>query len=530
MDTKFQIFVSSTYEDLKEERREIINLILELGHIPVSMEFFPASNDDQWTLIKRLLDVSDYFIVIVGGMYGSENKESGKSYTQLEYEYALDNEIPVIGFIQDDSVLLANKCEKDPLKIEKLNDFKSIVTSKMCRFWKIPQELKSNAAVSLDRLFQDCPRQGWIRAPENNKLNKPLVRPRKLNQITAESFFKSEEDIKKVFNTAQDSFYGFIQYYYLIEGLYCHSNTIAVSDSTLVPIIRNKVSANHPLIDMLWESAYKAIHMFVQLKDILKERSEFAHINDNATILLSYIYYVLCELFGGVPYIPKLITTPEDAMVSRTSVSTIREDSISNLLKVLKSDHKGNMILTDFAKGMLVKWNLQAKKYIQAKIFAEQIINSEGYSLVEPEKIFNTSGEILAGHNALANERSVRYPNFTKYCQKGQFVPYMRYTEILFMTSEIYFNLAEYGQAITYLNMIKERNHHPHFSGDNHLFVKYLLQEWRDDLGMEGSYFSALKRNGYASKVLAIQGWQEILPIPLKELNLNPRIEQNNGY
>ena len=70
MEKKYQVFVSSTYEDLQEERREVMQALLELDCIPCGMEFFPAANEDQWTLIKNVIDDCDYYLVIVGGRYG----------------------------------------------------------------------------------------------------------------------------------------------------------------------------------------------------------------------------------------------------------------------------------------------------------------------------------------------------------------------------------------------------------------------------------------------------------------------------
>jgi hypothetical protein len=64
-----QVFVSSTYLDLKEERQEVIQTLLEADCIPAGMELFPASDDDKWTLIKRVIDDSDYYLVVVGGRY-----------------------------------------------------------------------------------------------------------------------------------------------------------------------------------------------------------------------------------------------------------------------------------------------------------------------------------------------------------------------------------------------------------------------------------------------------------------------------
>lgn len=51
MDKKYQIFISSTYEDLKEERSEVVATILKSNHFPIGMEMFSADNVEQWEQI-----------------------------------------------------------------------------------------------------------------------------------------------------------------------------------------------------------------------------------------------------------------------------------------------------------------------------------------------------------------------------------------------------------------------------------------------------------------------------------------------
>ncbi len=65
MDKKYQVFVSSTYIDLLEERKEVIQALLELDCIPIGMELFPASDDDQWTFIKSVIDDCDYYVLVL---------------------------------------------------------------------------------------------------------------------------------------------------------------------------------------------------------------------------------------------------------------------------------------------------------------------------------------------------------------------------------------------------------------------------------------------------------------------------------
>nr|VFK57841.1 MAG: protein of unknown function (DUF4062) [Candidatus Kentron sp. TUN]VFK66801.1 MAG: protein of unknown function (DUF4062) [Candidatus Kentron sp. TUN] len=82
---KYQIFVSSTYEDLKPERDQVIKAVLEMGHIPVGMEMFSAGDEQQWDVIKKQIDQSDYYVVLIAHRCGS--MDGSISYTEKEYDY-----------------------------------------------------------------------------------------------------------------------------------------------------------------------------------------------------------------------------------------------------------------------------------------------------------------------------------------------------------------------------------------------------------------------------------------------------------
>ncbi|CAM1332988.1 DUF4062 domain-containing protein [Tenacibaculum aestuariivivum] len=164
MEVKHQVFVSSTYKDLLDERQEVMQALLELDCIPVGMELFPAADDDQWTLIKRLIDDCDYYILIIGGRYGSVNTE-GISYTQMEYEYAVEKGIPVISFLhKKPDNIPAGKSESEKALKKKLEDFKKIAQQKMCKYYESPMELGSVVSRSLVRLIKDKPQPGWVKA------------------------------------------------------------------------------------------------------------------------------------------------------------------------------------------------------------------------------------------------------------------------------------------------------------------------------------------------------------------------------
>jgi nucleoside 2-deoxyribosyltransferase len=160
---KYQIFVSSTYEDLKEERNQVIKAILEMGHIPVGMEMFSAADEEQWKLIARQIDETDYYVVMVAHRYGS--MVGTTSYTEMEYDYAVSKGVPVYGFIVDDSVEpLAKNKDSSNAKVNALGKFKTKVKQRPVGFWKTADDLHGKVSIALMKAFNTTPRTGWTRA------------------------------------------------------------------------------------------------------------------------------------------------------------------------------------------------------------------------------------------------------------------------------------------------------------------------------------------------------------------------------
>ncbi|MGO7550591.1 DUF4062 domain-containing protein, partial [Rhizobium leguminosarum] len=78
------MFVSSTFRDLFDERQDTIRNILDLNHIPAGMELFPAADVEQLDYIKKVIDDCDYYLLIVGGRYGSLDADGVVIFTLCE--------------------------------------------------------------------------------------------------------------------------------------------------------------------------------------------------------------------------------------------------------------------------------------------------------------------------------------------------------------------------------------------------------------------------------------------------------------
>lgn len=166
MEKRFQVFVSSTYEDLREERQEVMKALLELEFIPAGMELFPAADESQWSLIKDVIDECDYYVVIVGGRYGSCHAD-GMGYTEKEYRYAIEIGKPTIAFLhKNPAEIPAGKTEPTDKGKEKLVAFRLLLEEKLCKLWSDPSELKAVVITSLTQLKRTRPAIGWVRADE----------------------------------------------------------------------------------------------------------------------------------------------------------------------------------------------------------------------------------------------------------------------------------------------------------------------------------------------------------------------------
>lgn len=166
---KYQIFLSSTWRDLHEEREAVTWAILTAGHIPAGMENFTAKDDRGWKTITRVIDQSDYYVLLLAGMYGSVDPESGLSWTEKEYDYALSKGLRVLAFTRERAATPGDKVETDPVKMAKLAAFlKKIRDSHLSADWKDRDDLPGKVTEALRHQIEededeDRARPGWYR-------------------------------------------------------------------------------------------------------------------------------------------------------------------------------------------------------------------------------------------------------------------------------------------------------------------------------------------------------------------------------
>ena len=189
--------------------------------IPAGMEAFVAADTEQFEVIKKVIDLCDYYVLIIGKRYGSIHPETGKSYTEMEYDYAIDHNIPVLVFAIDESVEVGKeKQETDEEKIQKLQNFRTkAMTNRLASIWRTTDDLTGKLAVSIMKAKSEIKRPGWQRAVDFDEasLRREIMELRQQNEKVSG---KLKEAMKEIDSMTKQTDIAFedqeieIKYYY----------------------------------------------------------------------------------------------------------------------------------------------------------------------------------------------------------------------------------------------------------------------------------------------------------------------------
>lgn len=153
----FDVFLSSTLRDMKEERHQLTHALLRTDFRPVHMETFPATRKRADQLIREMVLVCDYFVLLLGRQYGSIVRGSEVSFTELEYDQARAAGIPVLAFLLevDDENTLEPQIARFRAKVRE---------DVVCQFWSETHELIQLVTQALVYESRNSPSPGWVRA------------------------------------------------------------------------------------------------------------------------------------------------------------------------------------------------------------------------------------------------------------------------------------------------------------------------------------------------------------------------------
>jgi|TARA_B110000902_G_scaffold259887_1_gene331928 hypothetical protein len=215
MEKRYQVFISSTFMDLKNARQEVSQALLRTNCFPAGMELFPAADEEQFEFIKTIINQSDYYILISAGRYGTIHPETGLSYTEMEYDYAVEIGKPVIRLLFNEPNKIADEGDE---KLAQLLQFRTkLKNGRMVAFWETPDQLGKEATFALLEAIKTKSAVGWVRSDEvlDGKVSIELASLRSQvarhqeNQKSDSPFVTGDESSKRI-KAALDDMSGYI--------------------------------------------------------------------------------------------------------------------------------------------------------------------------------------------------------------------------------------------------------------------------------------------------------------------------------
>ena len=93
------VFLSSTFEDMKEYRKAIIDRIIKRRMVPICMENWGANANKVTSVITDEVKKADIYLGIFGTRYGYVDENTNMSMTEIEYREALASNKPILVYI-----------------------------------------------------------------------------------------------------------------------------------------------------------------------------------------------------------------------------------------------------------------------------------------------------------------------------------------------------------------------------------------------------------------------------------------------
>lgn len=353
---------------------------------------------------------------------------------------------------------------------------------------------------------------------------------------------------------------------------------ISTSTGNARDLINSTLSPLNGYISSSWNGYYDALFQVNNMLDITERfpNSDIAQLaRGEAYFFRALIYYNLVTRWGGVPVLPEN-TMEKVPRNSEEEVWAFVEENIEDALSILDRSTSFYLASSDAALALKARVMLSQGKKGEAAAIADQLISSGQYKLDSFEKIFRKemNSEIIFAFENLTEESSINISDlYYTYAHpnKGQGV-YRPTPEvvklfadndtrknisivniagtdcinkypsgqtgtdpiILFRIAEMYLISAEAkGRAagIGRLNELRRfRGLDDIFPSNEEEFLTAILDERKRELLGENFIYYDLVRTGRAQQELGLLDHQMLLPIPGRELQLNPNLTPNPGY
>lgn len=355
--------------------------------------------------------------------------------------------------------------------------------------------------------------------------------------------------------------------------------TLATSTGNPRDLINSTLSPLNSYISSSWNGYFSSLYQvnnLLAITDNMPTTNSLRNtINGEAHYLRAYIYFCLASRWGDVPIIRK--NTMD--LVSRNPLNEVWafvEEDLNTAITLLGTSTNYYYVSKDAATALKARVMLSEGKKMEAAQLAESLITSGRYKLDTFEKIFRklSNTEIIFAFENLSAESgnnlsdlfyTYAHPNKGQYAYRPpQDVMDMyeatdnrkdisvtivsgsncinKYPSgqagkdpiIISRLAEMYLISAEAqgkNNGVARLNELRRFRGLPDiYPTTDDTYIDAILLERKKELLAENFMYHDYVRTGKAQLVLGLLPYQLLLPIPGKELQLNPNLTPNSGY
>lgn len=321
----------------------------------------------------------------------------------------------------------------------------------------------------------------------------------------------------------------------LIEQYYHYNNV-------LVECVSQNIQPYSNHIADMWNSFYEANKVLAYIKYLDKKSLDIY--GEFLDVFSAMMYYYMVVGWGDVPYVLDYEELEFNGLChSKTNKDEILDNLTENLKKSieeLKEEKNESLnqhingfffVSKDVPRILLSNIYMYRGKYSEAIKILKDVIDSGFYvlnndSYSNPETIdqllyAETSDEVIFAFGAKNTTRDTE----VEFIQT-RVIPIMNYTDVVLSYAECLYHGGEISMAEMYLSQVVEAKGIEVAEG----VFEGIMDARRQLLLYANSNFAFYKRNGIAVEELKIEEYQQLLPIPQRELNRNENMTQNFGY
>lgn len=344
-----------------------------------------------------------------------------------------------------------------------------------------------------------------------------------------ENHWKDEQSCRGYMESIHASVSDYFQLMAVSDALRCKQATIPGM----------QISPDNVLIGNAWERAYVVMRMIHTLmeQDYSSSGFDVKPYLCSVRLLRSCIYLDMVQHWGKVPLVTRRLDLGDKLDIPRTPKEEVLAFVINELKTVLPDlpdTSEDNLLASkDWARAILANAMLEkeAADYQEAAAQLKAIVNRESYALLGREQSIYTENNREEIFSLKLTESAVSSYFEELIRQEGTLHPIYRFTGIVLNDAEALYRLGKYDEALVQINKVRTSLKMAELpslpSGE---ICAEIADLWEKAIGKDYGYFVLLRRLDLAVSRLGIQQYETLYPVPMRELILNAKMDQNPGY